>query len=173
MLSEFDMASIIEIQKVIRDMISKNEDKYEEIKAIIVGAFYSFYLAMNNGYSDDLYKGISKRYLNNIIINYDDLSDKAWIAGFYLNSCLYRLSAAFHRVMKVINKDLASKDNVHELYEKALSQRLTDVDVTNLKKVHNMVNNLKHEVFGLSGTRPAINTVYESFKELLKLCEDM
>ena len=161
-----------EISLQIEGLLGHRNKSFEAIKATIIGAFYSFYLALTQNYTDDLNKGISDDYLENIVKNYKDLKDKKWEAGYYFNSALYRLSAAYHRALKVYTKKLRTNHNIPKLLERAKQLGLTEDEVLNLEIIRKSVNLLKHEVFGLTkGKRPTIDQVIKAFKELLDFFE--
>jgi len=171
MFAHFYDAKLNELSSQIKGLLDSDNEIFEEVKATLIGAFYSISMALQHGYTDDLHKGISDDYLTNIVNNYKDLHDEKWKAGYYFNSGLYRLSAAYHRALKIYTNSIESRDHVSKLLKKA-KEMGRETDVTNLDIIRTQVNFLKHEVFGLTkGERPAIDNVLKSFNELLFILE--
>lgn len=148
-----------------------------EIKAIVIGAFHSFCCAKTLGYCDDIDKDIDDdNYLSNVLANSDGRSiDNKWEAGFFYNSSLYRISAAYHRIMKVYARKQATKKTfVNDLLRIAKRNYGFNHTTTNLEIVHKKVNGLKHEVLGLNATgRPTVEQVITSFNELIEIMDNM
>src|SRR5581483_6100053 len=72
-------------------------------------------------------------------------TDGLWIAGFYFNNALFRTSAVYHRILKVIT---GAKGYVPALQPTALA-RYPNWRTDRLAKVHIQVNELKHEPHGV------------------------
>ena len=68
-----------------------------------------------------------------------------WIAGFYFNNALFRTAAVYHRMLKVVT---GGNGYVPTLLPKARKQHPSWTS-TELSKVHDQVNELKHDPRGI------------------------
>ena len=75
-----------------------------------------------------------------------------WLAGFYFNSALFRIAAAYHRGLKVVSGKETSR-----LYKSDLLKHVEPDFPTwqhsNLDDVYDEVNDLKHTTEGLFNSR--------------------
>ncbi|MGA2299947.1 MAG: gamma-glutamylcyclotransferase family protein [Candidatus Acidiferrum sp.] len=94
-----------------------------------------------------------------------------WLAGFYFNSALFRIAAAYHRGLKVVSgKETCGlyKAALLKIVEPEFSEWLH----TNLDKVWDEVNDLKHEAEGLFNSRDVSREqATAAVAELLELFE--
>ena len=91
-----------------------------------------------------------------------------WIAGFYFNNALFRTAAVYHRILKIV---VGEKAFVPVLLPKAqgLYPRWTNSE---LDKVHNQVNDLKHTPRGVHDQRTVTyDDAVAAIGELLDLIE--
>lgn len=72
-------------------------------------------------------------------------TDGLWIAGFYFNNALFRTAAVYHRILKVAT---GTHGRVPALQLDAL-RRYAGWNSIRLYKIHNQVNELKHEPQGV------------------------
>jgi hypothetical protein len=72
-------------------------------------------------------------------------TDGLWIAGFYFNNALFRTAAVYHRILKVAT---GTHGSVPALQLDAL-RRYGGWNSIRLYKIHNQVNELKHEPRGV------------------------
>lgn len=94
--------------------------------------------------------------------------DGKWMAGFHFNSGILRLSAVYHRVLRVITTDHQKGHMVTDLLPK-LGYQWSNV---NIAKVHTEVNKLKHDSGGLGKGREAkFGQALDAVDELLNLIE--
>ncbi len=94
-----------------------------------------------------------------------------WLSGFYFNSALFRISATYHRGLKVVSGKQTSdlkKGKLLEIVEPAFpSWHHKELD-----KIHKEVNQLKHDGEGLFQKRSVTWKRAESaVQELLELFE--
>lgn len=94
--------------------------------------------------------------------------DGAWMAGFHFNSGIMRLSAVYHRFLRVITGNHKKGQWVEDLL-KQLTYSWTPVEIAN---VHTEVNKLKHDAGGLKDGRDAkFAQALDAVEELLTLLE--
>ncbi len=100
------------------------------------------------------------------------------MAGFHFNSGLLRLSAVYHRSLKVVTGNIGKKKDIptllSELDEPTHFQKWAGHawSRTNIAKVHKEVNDFKHTAEGLNAGRNVPYTVaVEAVEELLVLLE--
>ena len=90
------------------------------------------------------------------------------MAGFHFNSGILRLSAVYHRVLRVITGEHRKNQMVRDLLPK-LGYAWSHV---NIGKVHTEVNKLKHDSGGLGKGREAkFGQALDAIEELLDLIE--
>jgi hypothetical protein len=101
----------------------------------------------------------------------------AWLAGFHLNSALFRLAGVYERGLKVVTGN-ETKRNLHrnDLLPSAESAyrtwKLTAWQHTHLDKVYDEVNHLKHETKGIFFQRTvALDDAKSAGQELIELLE--
>jgi hypothetical protein len=110
------------------------------------------------------------------ISNHRVRTDGKWTAGFYYNNALFRISAVYHRALKIVTGREAEDGNVNafrpaaeKLYK---NWRKCVWSSTNLKKLHREVNQLKHTTKGIyEGRNVQFDEAVQALDELLKLIE--
>lgn len=96
-------------------------------------------------------------------------TDGKWVAGFYFNNALFRISAIYHRVLKSV---VGEKAYVPVLLPKAQALYPQWVN-SKLDKVHNQVNDLKHTPRGVHDERTVTyDDAVAAVAELLVLIEN-
>jgi len=94
-----------------------------------------------------------------------------WLAGFYFNSALFRIAAAYHRGLKVVSGKETCRLYKDELL-KIVGLRFPKWQHTNLDYVYDEVNDLKHEAEGLFNSRDVSrDKARAAVAELLELFE--
>jgi hypothetical protein len=104
--------------------------------------------------------------------------DGKWMAGFHFNSALFRISAVYHRVLRVLTNEHAREVNVGKVREKLQTASPYTTwtghpwSFTNLGDVHTEVNKLKHDSGGLGAGRDAkMAQALDAVDELLVVLE--
>jgi hypothetical protein len=97
--------------------------------------------------------------------------DGKWIAGFHFNNALLRLSAVFHRTLKIVTGNIDARKDVPTLLRER-DRSATEWRHENIEKVHSEVNAFKHTAEGLNQGRnvPFVEAA-EAVEELLTLLE--
>ncbi len=72
-------------------------------------------------------------------------TDGFWIAGFYFNNALFRTAAVYHRILKVAT----GMDRSVPVLQLDALRRYAGWNSIRLYKIHNQVNDLKHEPRGI------------------------
>ena len=94
-----------------------------------------------------------------------------WLAGFYFNSALFRIAAAYHRGLKVVSGKETCKLHKPELLE-YVKPEFPKWQHTNLDYVYDEVNDLKHTAKGLFNSRKVSQErAIAAVAELLELFE--
>lgn len=75
-----------------------------------------------------------------------------WLAGFYFNSALFRIAAAYHRGLKVVSGKETCRLYKADLL-KYVEPGFPNWQHTNLDRVYDEVNDLKHTAEGLFNSR--------------------
>jgi hypothetical protein len=137
-----------------------------------LGAVYALVLAKSLGFTDRPTGKQTER--DKVKVRAEQVSngrirlDGKWMAGFHFNSGILRLSAVYHRVLRLITADHQKGHMVADLLPK-LSYAWSN---TNIAKVHNEVNKLKHDSGGLGQGREAkFGQALDAVDELLNLVE--
>lgn len=100
--------------------------------------------------------------------------DGKWMAGFHFNSALLRLSAVYHRILRVLTNDHRKRVTVGELRKKLPYPTWTGHawSYANIQQIHTEVNALKHDSGGVGGGRKAKYAhALDAVEELLDLLE--
>lgn len=104
--------------------------------------------------------------------------DGQWMASFHFNSALLRISAVYHRVLRVLTSDHRREANVGELRQKLETDPAYAAwtghpwAFTNLRQVHTEVNKLKHDSGGVGAGRDARHAqALDAVEELLVVLE--
>jgi hypothetical protein len=102
-------------------------------------------------------------------------TDGKWMAGFYFNSALFRISGTYHRFLKLVvgkNGDVgALRPLAEELYRQRVGE---DWKNSNVRAIHGQATDLKHAVGGIyEGRRvdAGFQNAVEAIGELLDLVE--
>lgn len=112
----------------------------------LLGAIYSLMYAKHYGY-DDRMNPLSTKDINAVLIGSQDMSnlkmrtEGKWTAGFYFNNGLFRTSAVYHRVLKIVTGNELTEKNVgtlrpiaEKLYKQKRGQPWTNTHVRSLHK---------------------------------------
>jgi hypothetical protein len=135
-----------------------------------LGAVYALIQAKRHGFSDRTgpieIAAVEKRAQR--IAAGRVRTDGKWVAGFYFNNALFRISAIYHRILKSV---VGEKAYVPVLLPKvqALYPQWTN---SKLDMVHNQVNDLKHTPRGVHDQRTVTyDDAVAAVDELLALIE--
>jgi hypothetical protein len=154
-------------------ILSDNSDLFGPLDDLL-GALYALIFAQSAGFrergserAERLPPRKRARQLERGVVR----TDGAWIAGFHLNSALYRISAVRDRVLQVVTKRKNGKlaEHASALF---LSWTGDSWSYARLDLVRKEVNRLKHNPGGVVSTRevgPAI--AGSAMEELLDLVE--
>ena len=98
------------------------------------------------------------------------------MVGFHFNGALFRIAAAYHRVMKVVLGEPKSKEYAPALQPRAAAPYRTwksrDWESRSNQAVYKEVNDLKHTPQGVyEGRKVQFNEAVEAVEELLDLIE--
>jgi len=81
--------------------------------------------------------------------------DGQWLAGFYFNSALQRLSAIYHRTLRVLNNAEGSRRSAPQLARDAIAKKLLPQDkLVAFLVVQDEINRLKHVSDSVLVNRP-------------------
>jgi hypothetical protein len=95
-----------------------------------------------------------------------------WLAGFYFNSALARIAAAFERAVRHKAKRKKIGTGVQSVWGLLGALQLRHFERGNLALVYGEVNPLKHEAAGLAkGRRVSLADAIAAFGEMLDLLE--
>lgn len=144
----------------------------------LLGAVYALIFARENDFEDRAAKPIEP---NVLLTRAGDLAkgkvrtDGKWIAGFHFNSALFRISAIYHRFLKIaVGRDDevgTLRPLAETLYRQWTSKNWCN---TNVRAVHGQVTDLKHAPRGTYDHRRAnagFRNAVLSVGELLDLIE--
>jgi len=138
----------------------------------LLGSVYSLILAKQHGFANRMNRPVDlapvaqragQMAKGRIRVN------GKWIAGFYFNNALFRTAAVYHRALKTI----VGKRNgyVPELLPK-LKKEFPNWIGTNIAKVHDQVNELKHAPRGVHDKRTVTSDIaVAAIDELVALIE--
>jgi hypothetical protein len=95
-----------------------------------------------------------------------------WLAGYYFNDALFRISAVYHRYLQLVVYPFSRGDNyVNDLLPEVLMQR-GPWEHDSISQIHDEVNTLKHVPGGLADGRTVrLKTAIRGSVELLRLLE--
>ena len=137
-----------------------------------LGAVYALVLAKSLGFTDRPTGKQTER--DKVQVRAQHVStgrirlDGKWMAGFHFNSAILRLSAVYHRALRVITADHGRNQWVAKLLPK-LAYAWSNV---NIGKVHIEATKLKHDGGGLGKGRDAkFGQALDAVDELLNLIE--
>jgi hypothetical protein len=143
-----------------------------------LGAIYALILAKSQGFTDRP-RGISPepdkvQTRAEQVANGHIRLDGKWMAGFHFNSAILRLSAVYHRILRVLTNDHRTEAHVGELRNKLAYAAWTGHpwSYANIQKVHDDVNVLKHDSGGVGRGRDAeYGHALDAVEELLNLLD--
>ncbi len=169
------IAGLLESQKVLShpSMQASLDD--------LLGAVYSLIYAKAHEY-DDRQQALSPKDIQAVTVRAKDISagrvrtEGKWTAGFYFNNALFRISAVYHRALKIVAGREGSRDYVEALRpiaEKLHQRRRGKVWTnTNLAKLHREVNELKHTADGIyEGRNVQFEEAIQALEELVNIVE--
>jgi hypothetical protein len=147
----------------------------------LLGAVYSLIYARNYDY-DDRQQSLGPKDIGAVKIRATDMAagkvrtEGKWTAGFYFNNALFRISAVYHRALKIIAGRETEKVYVDKLrptaetlFQTWRNQRWTSANLINL---HKEVNELKHTADGIfQGRDVKFDAAIQALDELLNLIE--
>jgi hypothetical protein len=119
----------------------------------LLEAVYSLIYAQNYSY-DDRQHALGSKDVEANVIRANDMSsgrvwsEGKWTAGFSFNNALYRISATYHRVLKIVPAKQTRKVYAWTLRPE-VEVAYPDWKNTNLGKIHAEVNELKHIADGI------------------------
>jgi hypothetical protein len=145
----------------------------------LLGAVYSLILARHHHFDDRTDKPIEIPVVQtraSQIQRGDVRIDGKWIAGWHFNSALFRISAVYHRLLKISAGQPATRDPVGKLLPQveALYQKWTNTQWSSdrVHAIHKEVNELKHTTQGVHSARTAtFDDALTSLGELVDLVE--
>jgi hypothetical protein len=147
----------------------------------LLGAVYSLMYAKHFKFSSRP-QALGQNDIGNVLIRARKMAvsklrtEGKWTAGFYFNNALFRTSAVYHRAVKILAESEESREYLDKL-EPIAKQRYEDArhaswSNTNVRKVHDEVNGLKHTSSGISGGRGVeFDIAVEAVGEILDLIE--
>jgi hypothetical protein len=146
------------IAKLFANPVVKANSDVESSLDDFLGVVYALILAKRHNFQDRAnravnFKPVAQRAAR--IAKGDVKTDGQWIAGFYFNNALFRTSAVYHRILKVITAPAkGGSDNVPTLQTAGVAL-YAGWNHINLHAVHRQVNELKHKPQGVSLGRQA------------------
>lgn len=148
-----------------------------------LGAVYTLIYARHHDY-DDRQHALGPQDLQAVRIRAADMStgnvrtEGKWTAGFYFNNALFRISAVYHRALKIVTGKEHEKKDIYigtlrpiaeSLFHNWENRGWTN---TNLAKLHKEVNELKHAPDGIyQGRDIQFTEAVSALDELLTLIE--
>ena len=140
----------------------------------LLGAVYALIYAEENGFEDRPNQPIERGVL---ITRAGQLAqgkvrrDGKWMAGFHFNSAIYRLSATYHRFLKIVSgkdeKILVLGPEVEAIYRQWTK---SDWKNGNIREIQSQVDDLKHTPEGIYEFRRAtFENAVSAVGELLDL----
>lgn len=144
-----------------------------------LGALYALIFAKQGGFDDrpkrSIDVGAISRRAEQLAVG-TVRTDGKWMAGFHVNSAIFRLAAVYHRLLKVAIGRPNSTDYVPVLRTNAskLFRRWTNRDWSreHIDRVHAQVNELKHVPKGVfHGRHAKYSDAVGGARELLDLVD--
>ena len=146
-----------------------------------LGAVYSLIYARNYEY-DDRQQPLGPKDIGAVKTRAMDMAtgkvrtEGKWTAGFYFNNSLFRISAVYHRALKIITGRETEKvyvDTLRPIAEALFhGWRHQNWANENVKKLHKEVNELKHTADGVyEGRDVKYDEAARAVDELLNLIE--
>jgi hypothetical protein len=156
-----------------------NDPHLRDTLDLFLGAIYALVFAKMGGFVDRTNKStqataITKR-ASDVAAGKIRLDGK-WMAGFHFNSALFRVSAVYHRLLKIVVGKPATgetvdvlRPKVDELYSQWTRHQWPR---TSADEVHGEVTRIKHRpVATLNQRRAKFEQSLDAVEELLKLVE--
>lgn len=178
---EYDQITALakRLESLLAGSRATSSKEVQSILDLVLGALYALGLASSEGYE---HRPKGKTPQSTPVVDRSAALalgevrlDGKWMAGFHFNNALFRLSAAFHRTLKVVTQQSGSRAYAGQLLEelrreeRAWALRLPTVQ---LERVHKEVNDWKHTAEGKHGGRDVdLRAALESAEELLRLWE--
>jgi hypothetical protein len=145
----------------------------------LLGAVYCLILAKHHNFVNRTGQKIED---DKVLKRADDIAasrvriDGAWIAGWHFNSALFRVSAVYHRSLKLIDGNPNQKNWAKNILPRVKTSYKTwtgtDWSETSTHAIHDEVNVLKHDGRGIYQNRTAtFEDTVASISELLELIE--
>ena len=135
-----------------------------------LGAIYALVFAKQRHFADRVGRPVDPRAYSSRaeqLARGEVRIDGKWMAGFFFNSAILRIAAVYHRSLKVVTGQPATKKYVKDMLGDADTSYKRWTNSTSpwsrqsLQSVHDEVNDLKHTAKGLHDTR------HVTFKEAL------
>jgi hypothetical protein len=146
----------------------------------LLGAVYSLIYARSRDY-DDRQQTLGPQDIQAVRVRASDMSirrvrtEGKWTAGFYFNNSLFRVSAIYHRALKIVTgKEKETYADTLRPIAESLFQNWENRGwtSTNLAKLHREVNELKHTPDGIyQGRDIQFSEATSAVDELLTLIE--
>lgn len=165
--------------KALLDKERVQADEYlPHILDDFLGAIYALILAKHLDFADRPTGTLPEG--DKVLIRAGDVADGhvrldgKWMAGFHFNSALLRLSATYHRTLRVLTNNHAPNVYVPDLLGKLDYAKWTGRDWShnNIHGIHTEVNALKHDGVGLAhGRGVTYAQTLDAVDELLTLIE--
>jgi len=149
----------------------------------MLGAVYTLIYARHHDY-DDRRHALGPQDIQAVGVRAADMStggvrtEGKWTAGFYFNNALFRISAVYHRALKIVTGKEHEKNEIYigtlrpiaeSLFQNWENRGWTN---TNLAKLHKEVNELKHMPDGIyQGRDVQFTEAVGALDELLTLIE--
>src|SRR5258708_29903664 len=143
-----------------------------------LGALFALLFAHQGGFVDRTNRTIEVAAVGRRAVQLRDAAikpDGSWMAGFHFNSAIYRIAAAYHRVLKVVTGDPETGDRVEVLRPVAeklyLDWKKSAWSRSELDRVLAQVNKLKHRDGVFRRRTVKYGQAMKSVEELLALIE--
>jgi hypothetical protein len=136
------ISNLLESEKVVSrpDMVAALDDLLGAVYAMIFARHYNFEDRSDRPIEVKVVLTRAQQVAQGKVRN-----DGKWMAGFYFNSALFRMSAVYHRVLKLVTGKSGEvgvlrpeAENLHEQWNSAAWQN------QNVKEIHGQATDLKH-----------------------------
>ncbi len=171
--------SSLRISSLLRQKAVLNDPNACACLDDLLGAVQALFLARSCSFEDRVGKQIELPVLQKRAEGLAEgriRTDGKWIAGFYFNSALFRLSAVYHRLLKVVLDTPNARDHVGDLRDKVAAKykywTSADWSSRRISELHKEVNTLKHSAAGIYVTRSIRqNDAAAGLREMLDIFE--
>ena len=150
----------------------RDEDAITDTLDYVLGALYGLDRAHELGFRDrtmphgDNYRPHLANYA--IGISRNETLNTFWMAGFYFNSAIQRIAAAFDRIPRMLGVKVVKRESTQDRMKKIAAP----ASFANWLNVHKEVNRLKHPSEGLAaGRKVTMDRALAAFEELISLLE--